>query len=177
MEFVGADDDLAPLFDHATDILWIAPRGLRGVDVGRVDDLHDLRRQLFLPDLWVVVLPPPLMADDGDVVRVVRLLVKLDDRTGGEHADAGQQRSRHRAPEQLELRVAVDLFRDVVLAFAAELDEAEDHERVDEHAHRYGDGEHRLREPGDVACRRALGLERVLRSMRAPTQRESGKGD
>ena len=57
----------------------------------------------------VVELPPPLLADDGDLEGVGRPLGQVEDRDDGGHGHGGQEHRRGDGPHDLEPGVAVEL--------------------------------------------------------------------
>ena len=137
-----------------------------GVPAGITRSLAVTMSSLAVAVDVVLVLPPPLLADDGDLHGVGRLLLEVEE---GEHrgdADAGEQEGREDRPADLELEVAVELRRQavvVVLALAEPPGEEED-AALHEHEHDAGDQEHRAERgrrssgpagPSARACRAA----------------------
>ena len=128
----------------------------------------------------VLELPPPLLPDDRDVEGVLRRLGQLEQDLDGEDGDEGEQHGWRDRPHHLEAGGAVDLLGHIALVASPAPETHDDHEGHDhdEDAHHAGDQEDGDLQVLDLLGLRALGLERVERSVLGATrQREAEPGD
>jgi hypothetical protein len=111
----------------------------------------------------IAELPPPLVADDAHVQRVLRRHRVLDGDQGSgrdqeEHEDDQRRDDR---PGELDLVAAVDLRRLAILiaGAGAEADDAVDEQAGDDDEDHRGDAEHQHRQRVDAVGRRRVRIE------------------
>src|SRR5690606_13920532 len=115
----------------------------------------------------VLVLPPPLLADDPDREVVLVDLLDVEQRAQGEEGDDREDDRRQERPGDLQPGVAVRLAGQLVVAVApAEPDDDEERAELDEEEDDDGDGEDAVPQVVDRPGERPLGPERVLRRVR-----------
>ena len=128
-------------------------------------------------------LPPPLLADHGDLDRVGGAGVLFEDEADGRHRDHGEDHRRDDGPEDLELEAAVDLLGPVAAAGPLAVpDRHEDGAADDEQPDEDRDAPDRVDEVvdlvgvGAVARRRCSCRWRVSRRRRRRWRRRLGAG-
>src|SRR5690606_25659437 len=125
----------------------------------------------------VAVLPPPLVADHGDLERPVGVVLEVEDREHRGDGHTGEDERRQDRPADLELEVAVGLGGELVVAgAAAEVPGDGEGADLDAEEDDGGDPEHRVDEVIDHPGVGPGRIERVERRvLGAGAEQEEGR--